>query len=300
MNIKQLETFLAILDHGSFASAAQCLNTTQSTVSARVKDLEDYLGSPLFDRSGRSAKPTNLGDQILPFARHFVAYARSIEDRFRDPSVLHGSLRVGVVGVVANTWLPDFLKVVREFHPHLSLKLDMSLTRKLIENLQAGRLDLAIVAGHVVDPGLKTYSLGFDEFVWMVGPTFIVNKQLPVTPEDFQDWPILGLSEDSYHYPVVERWFRDKGVPHIASISSNNMNVIAMLTSLGLGVSLLPKGCYGQKLQNRELIELPAEPKLPPVAFSLVVRPDLSPTIVESFVRAAAKTANLLLPPVSN
>ena len=126
MNIKQLETFLAILEHGSFASAAEFLNTTQSTVSARIRDLEDYLGSPLFDCSGRSAKPTNLGDQILPFARHFVAYARSLEDRFRDPSVLQGSLRVGIVGVVANTWLPGFIKVVREFHPKLALKLAIS------------------------------------------------------------------------------------------------------------------------------------------------------------------------------
>jgi DNA-binding transcriptional LysR family regulator len=292
VNLRQLETLLAIVEHGSFAKAANALHTTQSTVSARVRDLERYLGAPLFDRLGRRAQLTSRGEDMLPFARQFVDYARSLEPKFRDPAAMSGLLRMGVVGVVANTWLPRLVTAIRERHPRVTLRLDMSLTRTLIERLRAGRLDLAIIAGQVAEPGLHSMSLGYDDFVWMAGPALAI-PQRPLGPKELQRWPILSLSEDSYHYSVIERWFRDAGALYFTTVSCNNMNVIAALTEAGVGVSLLPRHCYSGEISGGRLRVLVTRPRLPAVEFSLIVRRDLAQPVVASFVDLAKRASRL-------
>ena len=125
---------------------------------------------------------------------------------------------MGVVGVVANTWLPRLVAALRGRYPGVSLRIDMSLTRALIERLRGGRLDAAIIAGELTEPGFRTEPLGHDEFAWMASPKLRIPGKV-LGPEDLRRWPILGLSEDSFHYPVIERWFRDAGTFHRSAAS---------------------------------------------------------------------------------
>ena len=292
MNIKQLETFVRIVEHGSFANAANALQTTQSTVSARVKELERYIGAPLFDRSFHRAELTPRGHDLFAFARQLVDFAGSITQRFRDASAVSGLLRLGVVGVVANTWLPKLVCAVRERYPGVTLKLDMSLTRALIDRLREGRLDLAIVAGHIAEPDFLAESLGHDEFVWMASPSLAIPGKA-LGPRELLRWPILSLSEDSFHYPVLERWFRDGGAIFRSTASCNNMNVIAALTAAGAGVSLLPRNCYRAEIAARRLRVLKTRPPLPAVEFSLIHRPDRHHPLIAPIARLAKEVSEL-------
>jgi DNA-binding transcriptional LysR family regulator len=292
VNIKQLETFVRIVEHGSFANAARALHTTQSTVSARVKELERHIGGELFDRSFHRAALTPRGHELFTYARQLVDFAASLAVPFRDPASVHGLLRMGVVGVVANTWLPRLVEELRARYPGLTLRIDMSLNRTLVERLREGRLDLAIIAGQVGEPGFAARSLGHDEFVWMAGPTL---EMPPGTlgPLDLQRWPILSLSEDSFHYPVIERWFRDAGAFFRSAASCNNMNVIAELTAAGLGVSLLPRHCYRADIAAKRLVVLRTAPPIPPVEFSLIHRVDRPHPLAASIATMAMDVSEL-------
>ena len=292
MNIRQLETFVRIVEHGSFAKAARALNTTQSTVSARVKELERYIGAALFDRSRHRAALTPRGHELFAFARQLVEFAGSLTTRFRDPRAVTGMLRLGVVGVVANTWLPKLVASLRARYPGVTLRLDMSLTRTLVEKLREGRLDAAIVAGELTEAGFHAEALGHDEFVWMASPKLRLPRKV-LGPADLQRWPILSLSEESFHYPVIERWFRDAGAIFCSAASCNNMNVIASLTMAGMGVSLLPRTCYRAELKARRLVALRTSPAIPRVPFSLIHRVD-RPHPLATQIAALAKQASEL------
>jgi DNA-binding transcriptional LysR family regulator len=292
MNIKQLETFVRIVEHGSFANAASALQTTQSTVSARVKELERSIGTPLFDRTFHRAQLTPRGHELFASARQLVDFAASITSRFRDASAVSGLLRMGVVGVVANTWLPKLVAASRSRYPGVTLRLDMSLTRTLIERLRAGTLDVAIVAGPIAEPDFLAVSLGHDEFVWMASPKLrIPGKALG--PRELQRWPILSLAEDSFHYPVIERWFRDGGAIFRSACSCNNMNVIAALTAAGQGVSLLPRNCYRHEIAAGRLRVLKASPPLAPVEFSVIYRADRHHPLTAPIARLAQEASEL-------
>lgn len=292
MNIKQLETFVRIVEQGSFASAAHALHTTQSTVSARVKELERYIGAELFDRSFHRAELTPRGRELYAFATQLVDFAASLTQRFRDPAAVSGLLRVGVVGVVANTWLPKLVAAVRTRYANVTLRLDMSLTRTLIERLREGRLDAAIIAGQVGEPDFRAESLGHDEFVWMASPRLDVPAKV-LGPADIQRWPVLSLSEDSFHYPVMERWFREGGAIFRSTVSCNNMNVIADLTAAGLGVSLLPRHCYRREIAARKLTVIKTRPAFPAVEFSLIHRADRAHPLIGPIARLAKEASDL-------
>jgi DNA-binding transcriptional LysR family regulator len=296
MNIKQLETFVRIVEDGSFANAAHSLHTTQSTVSARIKELERYLGTELFDRSFHRAQLTAKGQELHALARQLIDLTASLTERIRDPRSVTGPVRMGVVGVVANTWLPRLVAALLERHPRLELRLDMSLTRTLVERLRDRQLDLAIVAGPLAAPGFASESLGYDEFVWVAGPG-LAPPGATLGPAELCRWPILSLSEESHHHPVIERWFRSAGVVHRSTVSCSNMNVVAALTAEGLGVSLLPRHCYRREIEAGRLVVLDTAPAIPLVEFTVMWRADRMQPLMQSIVELATSASELLRQP---
>jgi DNA-binding transcriptional LysR family regulator len=290
MDIRQLETFLRIVDAGSFGAAAQTLNATQSTVSARIRELERSLGVELFDRSQHRARLTAKGQDLVAAAREIVTLASRVKHRIGDKDALTGTVRLGVVGLVAITWLPRLMSALRERYPNLAVVLDMGLTATLVDKLRNGDLDLALVTGPVVESSLQAISLGFDEFVWMCAPSVDVPPRR-ITPAELATWPVLGLSSQSHHYPVIERWFRDGDAEYRPVIACNNVRVLAELTMTGLGVSLLPRASYHGDIAAGRLRVIDASPKLGPVEFVALHRHAVTDPIVDAVASLAMETS---------
>jgi DNA-binding transcriptional LysR family regulator len=295
MDIRQLETFLRIVDTGSFGAAAQALNATQSTVSARIRELERSLGVELFDRTLHRARLTAKGQDLVAAAREIVRLAASVRHRIGDKDALTGTVRLGVVGLVAITWLPRLMSALRERYPNLAVVLDMGLTAMLVDKLRNGDLDLALVTGPVMESGLQAISLGFDQFVWMCAPTLDVPSR-KLTPAELATWPVLGLSSQSHHYPVIERWFRDENVDYRPVISCNNVRVLAELTVTGLGVSLLPRASYHPEIAAGRLRVIDTEPQLGPVEFVALHRHTTTDPIVAAVASLAMETSEFERP----
>jgi DNA-binding transcriptional LysR family regulator len=293
MNIKQIETFVRIVELGSFHAAADVLCASPSTVSARIKELERYLGAELFDRSFHRAQPSAQGLAFYAHARELVAFTASLSGQLRRPESTTGLVRLGVVGLVVNTWLPAFLATLRQAYPRLTLRIDASLTRLLLERLREGKLDLAIVAGPLDDPELHCEPLGQDQFVWMDAPRPGAPPPAPLTPAELAQRPVLTLSEDSYHHPIVRHWFRAGGVSLNPALSCNSMSLLGTLTAQGLGVSLLPRrGCRAE-LQAGRLVELPTTPALPPVPFFIVHHQARVPPLAGALAQMARAASDL-------
>jgi DNA-binding transcriptional LysR family regulator len=266
MEIRHLETLLRIVETGSFAAAAEALCATQSTVSARIRELERSLGVELFDRSQHRARLTPKGQELLAPAREIVALAARVRHQIGDEHALTGVVRMGVVGLVAITWLPRLMTAIRMQYPGVSVMLDIALTALLVDKVRDGDLDLAIVTGPFNEAALSSLSLGYDEFVWMAASTLRIPTT-PLTPPELARWPVLGLSTQSHHYPVIERWFRDADADYRPVISCNNVRVLGELTLAGLGVSLLPKGSYSTEIAAGRLCVLNTQPQIGPVEF---------------------------------
>jgi DNA-binding transcriptional LysR family regulator len=170
MDITLARTFQAIVEAGNFKDAAVRLCVTQSTVSTRIRTLEDVLGRSLFERSKAGAKLTPAGEQ---FQRHATALLRVWRHAQLDVALSDHHTDHLAVGAQLSLWEGFLLKWVawlRDTHSHIAVTTSVGASNVLIERLSEGTLDLAIVyraqtrAGivieHILDEELVLVSSG--------------------------------------------------------------------------------------------------------------------------------------------
>ncbi|MBM3589313.1 MAG: LysR family transcriptional regulator [Alphaproteobacteria bacterium] len=239
MNLKQLEAFLAISRHGGFIEAAERLNLTQSTISARIKELEQDLGVLLFDRSRRQIQLTPKGRELLDYAQQAVALQREIKQQIGSAESISGVFRIGVAELIAVTWLPQFVANVREQYPAVTLQFEVTMNPTMLEGLRSGSLDLALMIHTGSASDLMAQSLGSVPFAWMAGVGFKLPRGI-LAIDDLKRLPIIYQSADSFMNHFMSSMLHTEGANRRSGTSCNSLAARVSLISAGLGVSLMP------------------------------------------------------------
>src|ERR1700760_95298 len=141
LDFELLRAFVAVVDCGGFHRAAERLNLTQSTVSQEIEPLEFETKRPLFRRTTRSVALTDDGEMLLGDARRLLHLEEAARHRLVAPR-LSGAVRLGVVEEVAGGSLPSALGRFATLHPGVKLEVQIGVSAELIEQLNAGRLDV--------------------------------------------------------------------------------------------------------------------------------------------------------------
>jgi DNA-binding transcriptional LysR family regulator len=142
LDFELLRAFVAVAECGGFHRAAERLNLTQSTVSQQIKRLELETKCPLLRRTTRSVALTDDGEMLLGDARRLLQLEEAARKRLRAPR-LSGTVRLGVVEEVAGGSLPSALGRFTALHRGVKLEVQIGVSAELIEQLNAGRLDVA-------------------------------------------------------------------------------------------------------------------------------------------------------------
>jgi DNA-binding transcriptional LysR family regulator len=141
LDFELLRAFVAVADCGGFHRAAERLNLTQSTVSQQIKRLELETKRPLFRRTTRTVALTDDGEMLLGDARRLLQLEEAARHRLAAPR-LSGTVRLGVVEEVAGGSLPPALGRFAKLHAGVKLEVQIGVSAELIEQLNAGRLDV--------------------------------------------------------------------------------------------------------------------------------------------------------------
>ena len=266
MNLRQIETFRWIAKLGSFAAAAQRMNSTQSAVSIRIQELEYALGTKLFDRSHRMTQLTAKGRELLPLADDLIDIIWQLRACAKEAEGIAGLVKIGIADLIGITWLPEYVTTIRERYPKVDLDLEIGLALDLAEKLRNSELDVVLAPAMVPRVGFAFRSLGQVEFVWAANRNLnIAGKQL--TPSDVNEFPIITLSRSSYHHQSIEKWFKDGGARCHRVIICNSVHTMLSLTSSGLGIGLLPIKKIRDLPGCNEVIVLETVPPIQPVEF---------------------------------
>ena len=179
LDFELLRAFVAVADCGGFHRAAERLNLTQSTVSQQIKRLELETKRPLFRRTTRSVALTDDGEMLLGDARRLLQLEEAARQRLAAPR-LSGTVRLGVVEEVAGGSLPSALGRFAALHPGVKLEVQIGVSAELIEQLNAGRLDVVFAKRPL---GTSKGRLVWREpLVWAAADTFdlIPGAALPL------------------------------------------------------------------------------------------------------------------------
>ena len=164
--MKHLRYFDSLARHGHFGRAAEACAISQPALSLQMKELEDILGAALIERGTRQISLTPLGESFAVRARDILQAVDELAQLGQAArGVLTGQLRIGVIPTVAPYLLPGIVQALAARYPDLDLRPREAVTRRLIDDLAEGRLDAAIVALPVSEPGLAEVPLFAEEFL---------------------------------------------------------------------------------------------------------------------------------------
>jgi DNA-binding transcriptional LysR family regulator len=223
-----LRSFVAVAQNGGFTRAAKMLNSTQSTISAQIRRLEDEAGRPLFTRSTRSVQLTSAGEMLLGYARTILCLHE--DARLRLSGAAHvGKLRVGAAEDLVDIWLPEVLRSFALQYPSVRVELEIGIGTTLFKMLERRELDL--VVGGRCDGEKHGRRLWQEPLVWAFSAEAEVPKVLPLAffpePCPYREAALRALAGSR------RRW-------HIACTSSSLAGVRAACMA-GLAVTPLPK-----------------------------------------------------------
>jgi DNA-binding transcriptional LysR family regulator len=138
-----MRSFVAGIELGSFAKAAERLGRSTSAVSAQLKKLEDQAGTPLLRKAGRGMALTEVGEVMLGYARRLLELNDEAASAVRGVQ-LEGRVRLGLQEDFGENVLPEVLGRFKRAHPRLRVEVHIARNAVLMQSLEAGRLDLAL------------------------------------------------------------------------------------------------------------------------------------------------------------
>ncbi len=194
ITLKQLRYFEALARHGHFGKAAEACAISQPALSMQIKEMEEVLGASLFERGARQIRLTHFGEVAAERARDILRATEELGDLARaSRERLVGRLRIGVIPTVAPYLLPSVVGALTRSYPELDIHVRETVTPNLIDELDEGRLDTAIVALPVSEGTLAETALFSERFV-LVRSAREANAPMP-SADSLREMRLLLLEE---------------------------------------------------------------------------------------------------------
>ena len=238
-SLKQLEAFWWAATCTNFATAAERVHLSVSSLSKRIAELEATLGQPLFDRSGHRAVLTEAGERLLPATLNvlnaMVALGRTLDVQ----AALTGRCRFGVGDLSALTWLPAFVAAVRQAHPQLGLEPFVDVGGVLERRLADGELDFAVIAGRSSRSELLSQPVGAARFAWAAAPGLPGTNRLGAAAL-LRRHPLVTLPQSAGTTRLLDDWLLANHATVHERIACNSWGAVAGMLRQGVGVGFLP------------------------------------------------------------
>ena len=236
MKLQSLTTLSAVVAQGSFAAAAGQVNLTPSAVSLQMKQLEAYFGQALFDRSGRSVRPTAFAQELARTVHRAIADIEAL----RHPAGrgLAGRVRLGITDSAQTTLLPPAFAELRRQAPGIEVQLERGSTPGLLEDLKANRIDMAVL--------IRPPTGGSSRLLWTdllrEQMVLVAPRALPAaSPERIlREQPWIRFDRRLVAGRLAAQ-FVDGLVPQRQPlVDVPSIDAIVAMVGAGLGVSVLP------------------------------------------------------------
>jgi LysR family transcriptional regulator, hydrogen peroxide-inducible genes activator len=240
-SLRQLECVVAVAEHLSFRRGAEALSISQPALSLQVQQLEAMLGLRLFERDRRRVLLTPAGAEL---ARQARAALESIDGFVEVAGTLHdplaGTLRLGVIPTVAPYVLPGAIAPLRKAFPKLRLLLREDQTKHLVERVQAGQLDLALLALEAELGSLTTRALYADPFVLAAPAAHPVTTRKTAREDELAERDVLLLEEGHCLRAQALAICQRAGAHELGDFRATSLNTLVRMVAGGAGVTLLP------------------------------------------------------------
>jgi DNA-binding transcriptional LysR family regulator len=290
MDAADLKTFEAVARLGGMNRAAAELNTVQSNVTARIRTLEEELGSPLFRRHSRGVALTDAGRRLLPFAQRIGRLLGDARRAVADDGRPSGTLNIGSLETTAALRLPPYLITFAETYPEVDLMLAPGTTCELVERVLEHQVEGAFVCGPVNHPDLVEEAIFREELV-LVTARHVGSLDEALSKRDLK---LVVLRAGCSYRQRLEEILARRGIVATRKLDFGTVDGILGCVSAGVGVTLLPKSVVAA-LHRAGRVAIHALPAADAHVETVFIRPRdafVSSTL-DAFLRGLRNSAGL-------
>jgi len=254
--LRQFKYLCAVADHQHFGRAAEACFVSQSTLSAGISELEDILGVCLIERDRKNVRITSVGSEVTERARQILTQTDDLvatAEAAHEPFTVE--MRLGVIPTVAPFVLPKMLKSVRKKHPDFKLFIREDLSHHLVRELQAGELDLLLLALPYPAKGVDEEHLFYDDFVLAFEKHRDIARKRKVHTSDLQSQDLLLLEDGhclrDHALDACKLKSNEVSIPYQAT----SLNTIIQMVANDIGITILPRMAVESRILQGTSVE---------------------------------------------
>ncbi|MFZ3183542.1 MAG: LysR family transcriptional regulator [Pseudomonadales bacterium RIFCSPLOWO2_12_59_9] len=255
MDLASLNAFIAIAETGSFSLAGERLFLTQPAISKRIAGLEQQLKVRLFDRLGRVVSLTEAGRALLPRAYQILGV---LDDTRRALTNLNGEisgrLTLATSHHIGLHRLPPLLRAFTRAYPQVALDIQFLDSEVAYEEVLHGRAELAVItlAPQTREP-VRAVAVWDDPLDFVAAPEHPLAANGPITLKDVAKHPAVFPGGNTFTHHIVRRLFEAQGLTPNIGMSTNYLETIKMMVSIGLAWSVLPRTMLDEQVARLPL-----------------------------------------------
>src|SRR5690554_842328 len=255
MDRTSIESFILTAELGSFSKAAEKLHITQPAISKRIANLEKQLGSELLLRSNKEVQLTSAGVVFLQHARKLIAAMNDCQIAIQNTQEhIAGNLKIGISHHIGLHRLPPYLKLFTDTFSQVHLQIQFITSEEASELIQNDQLEIALITLPATTPAkMHMQSIWTDPLQIVVSgkhPLAKQQQQKHLSLQELSLHPAILPSFNSYTGQLIQQLFTQHGVDINHYIETNNLETIRMMTSIGLGWTVLPRSMLNKQLQS--------------------------------------------------
>lgn len=263
MNIDplSLKLFIAIIEEGTIAGAAEREHIAASAVSKRISELEDSFRVPLLTRTNKGVIPTDAGITLLNLARGVLHGLNNIQLQISDyASGVRGHVRLSANISSINQFLPTELRSFMETHPEVQIHLEENVSEATMLAVAESAADVGIIAAGTYRKDLEYLPYHTDQLIVITPKDHLLARNRSITFEEILDFDYVGLSVRTSLHNQFMRAAEALGRTPRVRIQVGGFDALCLMVEAGLGIGIVPKGaakpyCKGLRLHAVTLNE---------------------------------------------
>ncbi|MBO4617503.1 MAG: LysR family transcriptional regulator [Lachnospiraceae bacterium] len=243
MELRHIRYFMAVAEEMNFTKAAEKLNIAQPPLSRQIKDLEEELGTELFERTSHSLHLTEAGILFKQYAAQMLEIeGRSKADISKMGSSLKGLVYIATVEGYGPHMLAEWIAGFRKIHPDVSFDIWSGTTDEIVHRTHNGLCDIAIVMEPFSDPDIISKHIHSEPWAAIIPKSdpLASRKGKSIKPEDFADKPLIMPSRASRN-EEFRRWMPDPQKPLNVVCKAAHMINVRELAKTGMGIAIFPR-----------------------------------------------------------
>ncbi len=263
MNVNQMETFLTVLEKGSFSAAARELHLTQPAISLQIQSLENFFGTQLMVRAGKSIMLTPSGEEVRRAIEEMLATVkrtRAAIDRLNQS--VQGRLVIAASTIPGEYLLPKVVGAFKIKYPQAQVLLEVDDTQNTVTKVIEQRADLGMIGAEVSDPKLSCLPVANDQLVVIAHPEHPFVSAGSITADQIQEANWVARELGSGTRSVTEDLLRRLGVnPSDLNIMLEMGSSQALISAVaaGVGLAFCSRLAADAALRLGQVVELPVE-----------------------------------------